>query len=203
MGRDTIESNQPDVTAGLAYEQTHLKGMRLRVEVGYQSYHRRARFTGPIIRETTLREVIDPTTSAVTRVDTLARAYRVRSTRQNQHQTLTFGLAAGYALPTRSAWRPYALAQAGYEVTVASRGSLLDLDGREVRLDGDGTEWVSPRPGLRLGGTIGVDLAAGPRWLVGLSGTYARTGDLTGADDPLRSRSEAFGAALNVSFLMR
>ena len=200
--RDTLETGQPDVLAGLAYEQTHVTGLRLRFDVGYQAYHRRATFTGPIVRETTLREVIDPTTNDVTRVDTLARLYRVRSTRQNRHQTLTVGLGAGYAPPTRSVWRPYVLAQAGYEFTVATRGSLLDVDGREVSLDNEDAEWVSPRPGLRLGGTLGVDVAVSPRWLIGVSGRYARTGELSGADDLFSTRGQVFGLGLNASFVM-
>ena len=203
QSRDTVEANQPDLTGGLAFEQRHETGLLLRVDVGYQAYHRRAAFTGPIIRETTLREVIDPASNEVTRVDTLARAYRVRSTRQNRHQTIAFGLGAGYALPTASAWRPYVLAQAAYEVTVGTQGSVVDVDGREVKLDDGAAEWVNPLPGLRLGGTLGVDVAITPRWLIGLSGHYARTGDLTGADDPLSSRSQTFGVGLNASLKLR
>ena len=174
-----------------------------RLGLGYQAYHRRAAFAGPVVRETTLREVIAPGTDEVLRVDTLARLYRVRKTRQNQHQTIVIGLGAGYAPPTRSAWRPYVLAQAGYEFTVATRGSLLDVDGREVALDNAAAEWINPRPGLRLGGTLGVDVAVAPRWLVGLSGHYARTGELAGDGDPFSARATVFGLGLDASFTVR
>ncbi len=197
--RDTLEAWQPDVVAGFAYEQTHLTGLRIRVGLGYQAYHREAQLLGSVIRERTTRTVIDPTTDQVIRVDTVGRDYRVKSTRQNRLQTMAVSLGAGYALPTTGRWKPYVLAEAGYEFRLASRGGLLDASGKVVELDNAGVEWVNPRPGLRYSGVLGVDVVLTPRWSVGLSGRCVRFGELAGADDPLSVRGYSVGATVGAT----
>ncbi len=197
--RDTLESNRPDLVGALVYEQTHHRGLRLRAGIGYQAYHRESAFTSAIIEEATTRTVLDPSSGAVVRTDTLARAYRVRNVTQNRQQTATVSLGAGYAIPTGGAWRPYVVAEAGYEFLLATRGKLQDRAGDEVSLDNAGSEWINPRPGLRLGGTAGLDIAIAPKWLLGVQASFYKVGDPTGADDPLSAKMQVLSGGLSLS----
>ena len=199
LARDTIETNQPDIVGTIGFEQTHRLGLRLRLAVGYQAYHRESSFLSAIVREATTRTVLHPTTGAVVRTDTVQRGYQIKSVTQNRQQTAIVTLGAGYEIPTNRAWRPYVLAEAGYEFLLATRGKLRDGAGDEVALDNVTEQWVNPRPGLRLGGSVGVDLAVATRWSAGARISYSMLGDLLGEADPLTSTSQLVSAEMSLS----
>ena len=195
--RDSVEELQLDIVGGLRVAASHGSGFAVRLGLDYQMYRSRVDFAGNRSTSTTIEEVRAPS-GALIRTDTVVSTQVVERTVYNRQQTLTLVGGVGFHKWFGSV-APYVFAEAGYEILVGSRGSYPVLpQGETIELPDDDREFIAERPGLRLGGTVGLDIALGERWFVGPSVSYQVLGGLRGAGDPLSYDQTMLSGALNV-----
>ena len=197
--RDSTERRQLSVHAGLRVEAVHTNGLFVRAGIDYAMQRSRLDLLGATRVDTALTQVRNPVTGAVIRVDTTTTITETSTVVHNRHQTLGFTGGLGFR-KTFGAVSPYVVGEAGLELLLATRGKLISPAEELVDLADDERGWITERPGLYYGGTVGVDVALNDRLELGLSGHYDRRGRLSGIADPLRDERTALYGALNVRY---
>ncbi len=196
--RDSVEERQLQPRVGLYVEAVHSSGLFVRGGVDYRMYRSRVRARGPQTQTTTLVEVRDPISNNLIRTDTTITVSTSTSTVYNRVQTVTPVVGLGFQ-KTFGRVTPYVLAQAGFELTLKSRGTVPDPLGVPVDLN-QTDEYITRQPGFQLGGAVGFDVSLHEQWAVGLSVDYLQLGSLRDAEDPIDYRQSAVTPGLNLVY---
>ena len=169
--RDASENLLVSYRGGLRLELSHPTGLSFRGGADYHVYRSRTR---------------------VGRVDGPGR--------DNTHQTLAPTLGLGF-----HRWfgpvAPYAFAEGGYELRVATDGVLNAPQLPDPALPiaaFDSEPYIARAPGLQYGATVGLDVAVGPAWFAGASASYTQLAGLGSDAEPLAYDQTALTAAVSL-----
>ena len=89
--------------------------------------------------------------------------------------------------------------EAGYELTVARRGTFFQPGGEEEGITRE-SRLVARYPGLRYGATLGVDFQLRPKLSLGMAARVERVGSLGGSRDLLTDRRSAATGLLTARY---